>query len=493
MLHPIESQLALSSISSRKHLAAILGVKYGSIAYHVYKIPAESRYRPLAIGKRKGGIRQLHVPVGGLKAIQRRLADLLVDRYQSRMCVHGYAPGKSAITNAKVHCRRRYVLNVDLKDFFPSINFGRVRGMFLAWPCNCNVEVATLLAQICCHENQLPQGAPTSPVVSNMICGRLDSELTKLAANSKCSYSRYADDLTFSTDLKRFPGSLARWEYPAAKPELVLGNPLSSVIEDNGFVINHEKSRLQHRAKRQMVTGIKVNSGPNVTAKFIAQLRAMLYAWRNFGLDAAQQEFLLKYDAKHRRTDREAPKFADVVWGKLSYLRQVKGTNDHSYRKYAKEYFELTEQPIPWESLSLFYCYSHDDESLLDELSKHLAVLKRENVLSDWHDRRISPGQEWESEIAKELSSANIILLLVSSSFLSSDYCWHIEMKKAIERHKAGTARVIPVILRDCDWQPTHSANFRLSRVTLNQSLRGVIGTRHLPTSRVGSARSRMS
>ena len=105
------------------------------------------------------------------------------------------------------------------------------------------------------------------------------------------------------------------------------------------------------------------------------------------------------------------------------------------------------------ESLELFYSYSHKDEELRDQLENHLAMLKREGVISGWHDRRISAGQEWDGEIDDHLNSVEIILLLVSSDFLASNYCYDIEVKRAMERHEAGEARVIPIILRPCDWQ----------------------------------------
>src|SRR5262249_54148473 len=111
-----------------------------------------------------------------------------------------------------------------------------------------------------------------------------------------------------------------------------------------------------------------------------------------------------------------------------------------------------TSQPI-----EIFYSYSHKDEDLRNELEKHLSVLKRNGVIAAWHDRRIVPGAEWRGEIDKHLEASNVSLLLVSSDFLASDYCYEIEMKRAMERHAQGTARVIPIILRMCDW---HDAPF---------------------------------
>ncbi|MCA9120431.1 MAG: toll/interleukin-1 receptor domain-containing protein [Planctomycetales bacterium] len=128
---------------------------------------------------------------------------------------------------------------------------------------------------------------------------------------------------------------------------------------------------------------------------------------------------------------------------------------------------DATAVVVPWlesgDTLSsgfvLFYSYSHCDECLRDELERHLSSLKREGLISHWHDRRIEGGEEWKTKIDDGLESAHLILLLVSSDFLASDYCYNIEMKRALERHHAGHARVIPIILRSCDWSaaPFHS------------------------------------
>ncbi|WP_414549567.1 toll/interleukin-1 receptor domain-containing protein [Anabaena sp. CCY 0017] len=101
--------------------------------------------------------------------------------------------------------------------------------------------------------------------------------------------------------------------------------------------------------------------------------------------------------------------------------------------------------------LKLFFSYSHKDESLRDELAKHLAPLKWQGV-SSWHDRKIIPGQDWDREINDNLNTSDIILLLISSNFIASDYCWGVEVKTAIKRHHEGKACVIPVILRSVDW-----------------------------------------
>jgi hypothetical protein len=106
----------------------------------------------------------------------------------------------------------------------------------------------------------------------------------------------------------------------------------------------------------------------------------------------------------------------------------------------------------PTQPVEIFYSYSHKDEEFRDELEKHLSLLKRQGFISSWHDRKIGAGTEWKGQIDEHLESAGIILLLISSDFLASDYCYDIELKLAMERHENGKARVIPIILRSCDW-----------------------------------------
>jgi GUN4-like/TIR domain len=112
-------------------------------------------------------------------------------------------------------------------------------------------------------------------------------------------------------------------------------------------------------------------------------------------------------------------------------------------------------------SVTVFFSYAHKDESLRDDLSEHLSLLKRDRVIQDWHDRQIPAGADWASEIDRNLNTADIILLLISASFLSSDYCWGNELKRAMERHEAREACVIPVILRPCDWQSSPFAKLQ--------------------------------
>lgn len=265
-------------LETPKDVANLLNVPYKRLVYHLYKVSSSQKYIAFEIPKKSSGSRIIHAPATALKIIQRKLSQVLYCVYKTKPSVYGFAPNRNVVKNAQIHVKKRYVLNIDLKDFFSSINFGRVRGMFMGKPYNLNPTVATVLAQICCHENKLPQGAPSSPIVTNMICGKMDSQLQQLSKNHKCTYyTRYADDITFSTTLREFPTDIACKTKESGEDKLALGQDLISIITGNGFEINDRKVRFQTKNSRQEVTGLTVNKFPNVSRSYIRNIRAILH------------------------------------------------------------------------------------------------------------------------------------------------------------------------------------------------------------------------
>lgn len=278
------------SLESPRDIAKLLQIDFGRLVYHLHKTDPKTRYREFIIPKKSGGFRTISSPATALKIIQSKTNQILQEVYPHKDQVHGFLRGKGILSNATVHTRKRLVLNIDLENFFPSINLGRVRGMLMAVPYNRPPSVATVLANICCFDNQLPQGAPTSPIISNMICAKMDSQLLRLAKKAECSYTRYADDLTFSISKESFPSNIATVLTDNEGKSLSLGNELVAVIEGNGFKINSKKVRLQRSDGRQLVTGLVTNQFPNVKREFNRQIRAMLHAWRKFGLEPSEKE-----------------------------------------------------------------------------------------------------------------------------------------------------------------------------------------------------------
>lgn len=249
------------------------------------------KYKEFDIPKSSSGLRHIASPQGGLKLLQRRLANLLQDCLDEIDCStlninkkkpgnqpsHGFKRERSILTNAKIHRNKRYVFNLDLSDFFGSINFGRVRGFFIKdKKFQLAPKVATILAQIACFKQGLPQGAPCSPVISNLIGNILDVHMVRLASKADCAYTRYADDLTFSTNKKSFPRAIAI-QSDDDEHTWIPGPELLRLVNRSGFKINHKKTRMQYFFSRQDVTGLVVNKKINIRREYRHNVRAMVH------------------------------------------------------------------------------------------------------------------------------------------------------------------------------------------------------------------------
>jgi RNA-directed DNA polymerase len=324
---------SLRAATSLTQLASVLGYPASTLAYILYKGPTGGRYSKFGIPKRSGGTRDIHAPDDQLKALQKAMV-VLLDACNAEITnsrgfpdgfSHGFEHGRSIITNAWAHKNRRFVLNLDLENFFPTINFGRVRGFFLK---NRNFAlqptVATILAQIACFDNSLPQGAPSSPVISNMIAHIMDVRLGKLAAATKCTYTRYADDLTFSTNQKDFPAALAcellsiagRWE---------LSDLLVNEIRRSGFVINPAKTRMQRRPSQQIVTGLTVNEKVNIRATYYRAARVMCDSLFKYG-----SYFRGAVSSKNLPPETPPKRESGIAYleGVMAHIYHVKHTSD---------------------------------------------------------------------------------------------------------------------------------------------------------------------
>lgn len=334
-ISPDEQQKAFSALKTPRDVAKLLDYTYPWLVYQIHK---DGRYEVFTIPKKMGGVRLITAPSRTLKFIQQRLNEVLQNVYVPKPVVYGFVKGKNVVDNANKHKKKNWVLNIDLENFFPSINFGRVRGMFMGKPYNLPADVATVLANICCFNNELPQGAPTSPVISNMLCAKMDSQLQDLAWKHRCFYTRYADDITFSTTLRKLHPEIAKVNNLV---DVELGEELTEIIQGNDFRINAKKVRAYAYFQRQEVTGLTVNKFPNVRRKYVMQIRAMLHAWDTKGLDAAELEHNELYDKKHRNPKSEPPAFKKVVKGKIDYLGMVKGKNNKTYLKYKQQYHML--------------------------------------------------------------------------------------------------------------------------------------------------------
>jgi len=280
------------SMKDRSNIATLLDIDENTLIYHLYRVPEEKRYKTFEIPKNHGGTRTISAPITTIKIIQRKLNQVLQCIYKPRNVVHSYRHDRNIVTNAEQHLQRNLILNIDLKNFFPSIHIGRIIGLFKHQPYNCTEVVAKTLAQICCFRGTLPQGAPTSPILSNMICLTLDKDIEQLARKYGFVYTRYADDISLSTLDNDFPNAIVEYDQYG---QLQVGEELQKIIRTNSFEINKEKVRIRNPNERQLVTGIVTNVFPNVRREYVRKIRAMLYALEKFGLSNAEKEYHSKY------------------------------------------------------------------------------------------------------------------------------------------------------------------------------------------------------
>jgi RNA-directed DNA polymerase len=333
---------AFVNLKTREDIADLLEIDKLKLNFHLYVLPSRNKYSTFLISKKGGGEREITAPISPIKILQRKLNKALELVYMPKSCTHGFIINRSIITNARMHQKKRCVLNLDLKDFFPSIHFGRVRGLFMGIPYNLNQDVSTILAQICCHNGKLPQGAPTSPIVSNMVCAKLDSNLKQLARENQCSYTRYADDITFSSNRSGFPSSIACLSEIG---QTEVGKELNDIIEKNGFKINSSKTRLQLRHQRQEVTGLIVNRYVNINRKYFKKLRAILYAWKKFGIESTTQNFFENHASfKYFGVEVDSVLFKKIIQGKIEFVGMVKGKTSRIFIDLQSKFYSLASE-----------------------------------------------------------------------------------------------------------------------------------------------------
>ena len=295
-------------------------------------------YRTFTIPKKNGGVREISAPVKMLKSFQTYMSRILQAFYDAPDCVTGFVPERSVVDNAERHIGMRYVFNTDLKDFFPSITQARVWGNLKAAPFSFPEKIASAIAGLCCIEvpgedgekprHILPQGSPCSPILTNIVCRKLDRRLNGIAKRFQLRYSRYADDITFSSD------------------HFVYGEDgefmkeLRNVVEGQGFHFNEKKTRLQTRGERQEVTGLVISDRANVAREYVRDLDTLLYIWEKYGHNEAFARFIARYFPKQDFQSGK-PDMKSVITGRLMYLRMVKGEDSPVWRRLQKRFNRL--------------------------------------------------------------------------------------------------------------------------------------------------------
>lgn len=277
----------LPAMTKAQHLADALELSISELRHFCYHREAAtySHYTRFEIPKRSGGQRAIWAPRPALKQAQRWVLDNILERLLVHGSAHGFLPGRSIATNAAQHTDSRVLVKIDIAEFFPTISWKRVRGVFRK--AGYGEQIATLLALLCTESPRevvedngqtyyialgdrcLPQGAPTSPALTNALCLKLDRRLNGLANKLGWRYTRYADDMTFSLPINSK-------KTPAIKQ--LLGS-VHAIVRDEGFSINSKKTTVVRQSSVQTVTGLVVNddNAPRVNRKLKRQMRAAIH------------------------------------------------------------------------------------------------------------------------------------------------------------------------------------------------------------------------
>ena len=294
-----------------------------------------NRYKTFHIKKKSGGLREINAPCYQLGVLLYILNMVFKAVYTPSESTMGFTEERSVVTNAQIHIGHHYVFNIDLENFFPSIPQARVWARIQLPPFNFPKEVANVVAGLCCHTNSdmtrnvLPQGAATSPLLTNAICDTLDRRMRGVAKRFGLHYSRYADDMTFSSMHNVYQeGSDFR-------------NEIKRLIEEQGFKMNEKKTRLLRDGDRQEVTGLTVNQRVNVTRKYVHDIRWILHCWEKDGYGKAYALFYDYYKRTKGYIKKGEPVMENVIGGKLNYMRMVKGENNTTYRKLLERFLKL--------------------------------------------------------------------------------------------------------------------------------------------------------
>ena len=273
----IDHLACLTEISpSQLHLF----IKNKRLAYSTFKLP-----------KKRGGFRVINAPSKKMKYVQRWVLDIILYKLDAGEYAHGFLPGRSIFSNASVHVGQELVLGIDIQDFFPTITLNRVSGLFRSM--GYNEEISHALGELCTFNWKLPQGAPTSPMISNLIAWHIDIKLAKFCEKRDLHYSRYADDITISggKDLPRYK-------------KLIFNR-----IQEEGFKINLKKVRLHHKGSSQRVTGLVVNDKVTIGRKKKNNLRAIVH---NIAKNSPEDENHIN-----------DPFFKERIFGHLSLAKMI--------------------------------------------------------------------------------------------------------------------------------------------------------------------------
>jgi len=445
-----------SELTSVASLYTYLGIGAGEAKF--LGAHARFRYISVSIPKRRGGVRILRIPEDRLKYIQRKLLPLLEKLFVPRIPVHGFVKDRSAITNANAHQARPFLLKIDLEDYFGGITRRRVRGVLEA--TGIPLDVAKVISNLTVVNNNLPQGAPTSPLLANMVTFRLDRELMEFAKINRVRYTRYADDITFSSYVP--PTGL----FSEAVPESgligidLLSPELRLIFASNDFKINTDKLRYAGRLARKEVTGLVVNEFTNVRRDFIRNLRAALYQAEQEATETTPTH------AGHQDGNRQK-----LLRGRLEWLAQVRGRSFSAYRTLAARYNALfpnnlapidpTYEDLAKEAIFILE-YHHEEKSVqgtaffLEGVGLVTAHHNLSGMPVDWADlfHPHNPTVKYQARFGVICSQHHDVAVLENN--VPEDQKWYLKPTTTVDRIKT------PIIaLGYPEWNPGETLNQR--------------------------------
>jgi RNA-directed DNA polymerase len=311
--------LRLLSVEKIPELCYLLAADKRALEHFI----AEPDYHAFEIPKKQKGVRVIQAPSRDLKRLQRRL-NYFLQGYYSLIApynvmgfvinVEGKHPRNIRI-NAAIHAGRHEVLNIDLKDFFVGISARQIMDLFTGPLFQYPKHIAATLTLLCTYQKSLPMGAPSSAILSNFICTELDAALRQLAVGNGLRYSRYADDISFSSTSR-------------IDDDVVLD--IINQIQACGFQVNFRKFRRQFPHHRQVVTGLTVNRRPNPDRQLLKNLRAMIHDFEQHGDEAAARHFGLNKQAGRKQVQ----KFLQKLKGQLLFVASIKGRDSFWVDKY---------------------------------------------------------------------------------------------------------------------------------------------------------------
>ncbi len=270
-------------------------------------------YHELVLAKKNGGVRVINAPASSLKRVQRKILDGILSHFPVSEYATAYRANGNLVKNASVHCGKKYLLKLDISDFFGSIQFYMVQSTVFNtyfFP----KQIGYMLTSLCCVDGVLPQGAPTSPCLSNLVLRHFDRVMGAWCKKSGIDYTRYCDDITFSGNEPLYKA------YVKAK----------AMLEDMGLYLNEKKTRFITNASRQIVTGLTVNEKVSVSADYKRKLRQDVYYALKFGLEnsviySGKSEFI---EDNHVN----AEKYYCHLVGRISYVLQIEPDNEYFFR-----------------------------------------------------------------------------------------------------------------------------------------------------------------